>query len=77
MQSDLQNHYKGYIANRLEFLLPSIISQHQFAFVPGRLIINNILAAFEILHIMHTNIYGRKGYMALKLDISKTYNLVE
>ena len=38
---------------------------------------DNILAAYETLHTMHTGMRGKKGFMAIKLDMSKTYDMVE
>lgn len=40
------------IANRLKIILPYIVSPYQSAFVPGHLITNNALIAFEIFHFM-------------------------
>ncbi len=54
-----------------------MISKTQNAFVPGQLIMNNILVAFETLHHMQTTRHGRQGHMALKLDMSKAYDRVE
>ncbi|KAL0442468.1 UNVERIFIED_CONTAM: putative mitochondrial protein [Sesamum latifolium] len=65
------------IANRLKPWLDRIISPSQSAFVPGRLISDNVLLAFEINHFLHTQSTGRKHYMNLKLDISKAYDRVE
>ena len=65
------------IANLLKPLLDSIISETQSAFIANRLITNNILIACDSLHHMKTNCIGKKGFMAMKLDMSKAYDRVE
>ena len=65
------------LANRLKKILPQLISPTQSAFVPGQLITDNILVAYESLHTMHRCKKSKKGSFALKLDISKAYNRVK
>lgn len=58
-------------------LLLSVISESQSTFIPSRLITDNILVAFELNHFMKCKFGGSKVYVALKLDMSKTYDKVE
>lgn len=58
------------LANQLKMVLHEIISPNQSAFIPGHLIMDNVLAAYETLHTMHSKIFGKVGYMAVKLDMS-------
>lgn len=57
------------LANHLKGMLKHIISPTQSAFIPGRLITDNVLATYETLHTMHSRIWGKKGFMAIKLDM--------
>jgi hypothetical protein len=65
------------LANCLKIILPHIILPEQSPFVPGRLITDNVLVAFETLHTMATRLAGKEGNMTLKLDMSKAYDRME
>lgn len=54
-----------------------LIPKSQSAIVPGRLITDNILNAYEATHFLKQGKKGKIGYAAIKLDMSKAYNRVE
>jgi len=65
------------LTNRLNVILPEIISYTQSAFLPSRLISDKIIAAYETMHTMQTKMWSKTGYMGIKLDMSKAYDRVE
>jgi hypothetical protein len=65
------------LANRLKTNLPHIISGSQSAFILGRLISDNILAAYETRHSMQTCMWSKTRFMGFKLDMHKAYDRVE
>jgi hypothetical protein len=65
------------MVNRLRPILGEIVSINQSAFVPGRLITDNALVAFECLHFIEQNTNPNKNFCAYKLDLSKAYDRVD
>lgn len=65
------------LANSLKLILPDIIDKFQSAFIPGRLITDNALIAFDVFHYMRKKASGGKGHVGIKLDMSKVYDRIE
>ena len=62
------------LANRLKQILPEIISPNQSAFVPGRLITDNILLAYECTHYMKRKTKGKSN---LAIENARTPNSIK
>ncbi|XP_019183638.1 PREDICTED: uncharacterized protein LOC109178457 [Ipomoea nil] len=65
------------MANRMKPLMEGIISESQSAFIPDRLITENILLAAEVGHFLNRKQCGVGGWGALKLDMAKAYDRME
>lgn len=65
------------ITNRLKQILSKVISPMQSAFIPNRLITDNIIVGYECLHKIRQSRGKRNGLLALKLDINKAYDKLE
>ncbi|KAK2638559.1 hypothetical protein Ddye_026354 [Dipteronia dyeriana] len=65
------------LANRLRKVMDNIIPDSQIAFIPGRLITDNAMVGFECMLALRRKAKGKKGFMALKLDMAKAYDRAE
>lgn len=65
------------IANRLKPILSQIIFPTQNAFIPNRIITDNVIIGYECMHKIRSSRGKRKGLVALKLDMSKAYDKIE
>ncbi|GAU47810.1 hypothetical protein TSUD_404150 [Trifolium subterraneum] len=61
----------------LKTCLDKCVSQEQSAFVEGRSILDNALISIEVIHALKRKTKGRRGELALKIDISKAYDKVD
>jgi len=64
------------LVNRMRPILQRIIFPTQSAFIPQRTIHDNILLAHEVVN-RFKHMKGKKGYVALKLDMEKAYDRIE
>lgn len=65
------------VANRMKVLQHSIVSEIQSIIIPERLIMDNVMVTYEIMHQLKRKMRGRESYMALKFDMSKAYDRIE
>lgn len=59
-------------------ILNEFISPIESDFILGRLIMYNVIVAYQVMHLMNKIMKGQIGcYMTMKFDMSKVYNRVE
>ena len=58
-------------------ILPQIIIENKNVFLSGRLITDNVLVSFELMHYLDHKRDGKDCYMTIKFDMSKAYDRVE
>lgn len=62
------------LASRLKAILPEIISASQTAFMPGRLLSENVLLAIDLVQGYNLRRYESKAM--LKVDLRKAFDSV-
>lgn len=65
------------LALRLKPVLQDVISETQSAFVPGRVISDNVLITHEVLHYLKGSGATKHCSIAVKTHISKAYDRLE
>jgi hypothetical protein len=65
------------MVKRLRPLLQKIIAPNQSAFIPGRLITDNALIAFECIQSLQKSIDRKGKFCGYKLDLAKAYDRVD
>lgn len=65
------------LANKMKANFSDVIDEAESGFVPGRLIMDNAITAFEAFHWLHKGISTHENFMAIKLVMSKAYDKVE
>lgn len=63
------------LANRLEIIFPAAVEPNQCAFITDRLLLENVLLAFELVNGYHKNTSKEK--CAIKFDIYKAFDMVK
>ncbi len=62
------------LVNRMKLILPNVIADSQSAFVPGRMITDNVIITFESLHYLKNLRGGKNAQIVAKFDMSKAYD---
>ena len=65
------------LINQLKAILSTVITENQSAFTSDRLITDNVLVAFELMHYLNHKSDGKDSFMSIKLDMSKYFDRVE
>lgn len=61
------------VINRLKPVLPHLVVENQTSFVGGRHIMDNVVIAQEVVHLMQIK-KGKRRWMAIKIDMEKAYD---
>ena len=54
-----------------------VILKNQSVFLANRLIIDNVLVGYELIHSLKQKRNGKIGFATMKLDMSRAFDLVE
>lgn len=62
-------------ANRIKPLMSRLVDENQSSFIAGLNAIDNVVIVQEVIHSMKRKT-GKKGWMAIKIDLEKAYDRV-
>lgn len=65
------------LANIMKKFLAKCVSEEQSEFVEGRSILDNAMVAIETIQALKRRKMGTKGELALKIDISEAYDIMD
>lgn len=65
------------MANRIKEVLNDVVSDTQSAFIPSRLISDNIIISNEIIQYLKCKKMGKDDFMVLKLDMIMAYDRID
>ena len=63
------------LANRLKLLLPRLITENQYAFINGRLLMDNVMLVSELVKDYHKETIS--PCCVMKIDVSKAFDSVQ
>lgn len=58
----------------MKMVLPGLVDDYQFAFVPQRHMSDNVLRSQDLLHIINKKKAGDTSFVAVKIDLNKAYD---
>lgn len=71
-----KNNLQG-VGQQVKRVIDKVISHIKNAFIPDRLITDNVMISYEVMHFVKSKKKGKSGWNLLNLDMSKAYYCVK